>query len=134
MHYDILANGRRTFESERVSDPQTLETIKSLYCEVGYVLDPHSAVGIAAAKRSIARSGDVPHISLSTAHPAKFSSAVKLALKDQKRFDFDAEVLPEEFVGLSQKEKRVTEVEKSWEKVREIVKRQVEEELKTEGN
>jgi threonine synthase len=57
VHKVILENGRRTFESERVSDPQTLETIKSYYEQVGYVPDPHSAVGVPAAKRSIVRTG-----------------------------------------------------------------------------
>jgi threonine synthase len=73
VHKVILENWRRTFESERVSDPQTLETIKSCYKQVEYVLDPHSAVGVAAAERSIVRAGShMPYISLSTAHSAKF--------------------------------------------------------------
>ena len=135
VHKEILENGRRTFESERVSDPQTLETIKSCYEQAEYVLDPHSAVGVAAAKRSIARAGShMPHISLSTAHPAKFSGAVELALKHEIGFNFEEKVLPPEFVGLSQKEKRVTTVENSWENVREIVQKQVEEELKVESS
>lgn len=134
LHAEIMENGRRTFESERVSDPQTLETIKSYYKEVGYILDPHSAVGITAAERSIARTGpQMPHISLSTAHPAKFAGAVEEALKDEAGFNFAEKVLPTEFVGLSEKEKRVTSVENSWEAVREIVKKQVEEELSAEG-
>lgn len=131
VHDEILENGRRTFESERVSDPQTLETIKSYYEQVGYILDPHSAIGVTAAERSIARAGpQMPHISLATAHPAKFAGAVELALKQEAGFNFEEKVLPAEFVGLSQKEKRVISVENSWEKVREIVKKQVEEELR----
>lgn len=134
VHEDILENGLRTFESERVSDTQTLETIKSYYEQLGYVLDPHSAVGVTAAERSMARTGpQMPHISLSTAHPAKFSVAVELALKNEAGFNFEEKVLPEEFIGLSEKEKRVTTVENSWETVREIVKKQVEEELKAES-
>lgn len=31
IHKDILENGQRTFESDRVSDPETIETIKSCY-------------------------------------------------------------------------------------------------------
>ncbi|KAF1810708.1 tryptophan synthase beta subunit-like PLP-dependent enzyme [Eremomyces bilateralis CBS 781.70] len=128
---DLLEIGRRTFESERVSDPQTVQTTKAYYESVGYILDPHSAVGVTAAERSISRAGkDVSHISLSTAHPAKFSSAVGLALEDEKDFDFEAKVLPEEFRGLLQKQERLTTVENSWEHVRELLKKQVEEELK----
>jgi threonine synthase len=126
----ILETGRKTFESERVSDPQTLATIKSYYESIGYILDPHSAVGVTAAERSISRTNSsLPHISLSTAHPAKFAGAVSIALQEEKSFNFEEKVLPEEFKGLLQKETRVTEVKNSWEEVREIVKKQVEEEL-----
>jgi threonine synthase len=130
VYKDVLASARRDFESERVSDEQTVETIKAFYNKLGYILDPHSAVGVTAAQRSMERSAQTPHISLSTAHPAKFAGAVELALKDEEGFNFEEKVLPAEFVGLESKEKRVTSVENDWKKVREIVKAQVEEELK----
>jgi threonine synthase len=114
-----------------VSDVQTLLTIKSFYERLGYVLDPHSAVGVTAAERSISRAGEkIPHISLATAHPAKFAAAVELALQHEEGFDFKKKVLPLEFVGLLQMQERVTTVENSWEHVREIIMEQVEEELK----
>lgn len=135
VHDEILENGRRTFESERVSDAETVETIKASYKKTSYVLDPHSAVGVTASERSIARAGaQTHHISLSTAHPAKFSGVVTKALADEPNFNFEEQVLPEEFKALSTKEKRVTLVENSWEKVREIVKKQVEEDLKAESS
>jgi len=128
---DFLEDGRRSFESERVSDPQTLETMQSYYASVGYVLDPHSAVGVAAADRSIGRVGkQAYHISLSTAHPAKFTAAVELALKNEKGFNFKEKVLPAEFADLLQKEERVTLVKNSWQQVRDLVKQEVEEELR----
>lgn len=146
VHPDILKAAKRDFESERVSDEQTIQTIKQFYAtpatngavngtaaqKGGYVLDPHSAVGVAASLRSMKRSPpETCHISLATAHPAKFASAVDLALKDEPGFSFDA-VLPEEFVGLEKKEKRVITVLKSagWEGVRAIVEKEVELELK----
>jgi threonine synthase len=51
-------------------------------------------------------------------------------LKDEEGFSFNT-VLPEEFVGLEQKEKRVTVVPKAagWEGVRKIVEDEVEAEL-----
>lgn len=135
VHKDILESAKRDFESERVSDAQTLETIKDFYVnDNNYVLDPHSAIGVAAALRSISRVGkETQHISLATAHPAKFANAVDLALKDETSFDFK-KVLPEEFVGLETKERRVTDVPRSavWEGVRKIVQEQVAAELKGE--
>jgi threonine synthase len=135
VYQDVLEAARRTFESERVSDQETLDTIQSLYKEVGYVLDPHTAVGVEAARRSVRRVVEsgmpmVPHISLSTAHPAKFAGAVTLALKDEEGFEFNSKVLPPEFVGLDQKEKRVKDVPNDWQAVRDLVKAEVEEELK----
>ncbi|KAI1820531.1 tryptophan synthase beta subunit-like PLP-dependent enzyme [Xylaria intraflava] len=130
VHSDIMDIGRQTFESERVSDSETLETIRSCYNRTKYVLDPHSAVGVTASIRSLAGSGaQVNHISLCTAHPAKFSGAVESALKDESNFNFNDQVLPAEFKDLLNKEKRVTFVDNSWEKVRDIVKNQVEVDL-----
>jgi threonine synthase len=131
VYKEVLESARRDFGSERVSDEQTLETIQKIYNEVGYVLDPHSAVGVEASLRSCKQTGpEMPHVSLSTAHPAKFAGAVNLALKNEPGFKFDEKVLPTEFIGLDQKEKRVMDVANDWQAVRELVKSQVQEELK----
>lgn len=134
VYKDVHEGAKRDFESERVSDSQTIETIKNYFNKLDYVLDPHTAIGVAAAVRSLDRAQRTPHISLSTAHPAKFAGAVDLALKSEQGFNFEEKVLPTEFVGLENKEKRVTSVENDWKVVREIVKKQVEEELKAAGH
>jgi threonine synthase len=51
-------------------------------------------------------------IVLSTAHPAKFSEAVSQALGQNAKFNFEKDVLPQEFNGLLEKERRVENVEK----------------------
>ncbi|CAK7272063.1 hypothetical protein SEPCBS57363_004941 [Sporothrix epigloea] len=138
VYTDVLETARRTFESERVSDPQTVETIKNVYgssilngAVQPYVLDPHTAVGITAAERSMGRTGaSMPHVSLSTAHPAKFAGAVVMALKDQGAFDFEKQVRPVEFLGLEDKPRRVTMVTNDWREVGALVQKQVDEELK----
>ena len=136
----ILEAAKRDFESERVSDAETLSTIAEVYrwpapegtVGHGYILDPHSAIGVAAAVRSLQRSPPptAHHISLSTAHPAKFSRAVDMALQGEKGYSFDL-VLPEEFRGLEDKPRRVSNVKKSdgWEGVRRVVVAEVEAEL-----
>jgi threonine synthase len=45
--------------------------------ESGYLLDPHSACGVVAARRTL-RSGarDIPHVALATADAAKFPEAM----------------------------------------------------------
>lgn len=53
----------------------------------------------------------IVQIILSTAHPAKFSEAVTRALQSSPHFDFERDVLPEEFRGLLDREKRVIDIE-----------------------
>ena len=76
--------------------------------------------------------GLVPYISLATAHPAKFADAVKLALKDEDRgkFDFEGKVETSELAALRDMERRVLDVENSWEEVGRIVREQVKEDRK----
>ncbi|KJZ73099.1 hypothetical protein HIM_07483 [Hirsutella minnesotensis 3608] len=132
VYKDVLDFARRSFESERVSDSQTIETIKAIYDKVGYVLDPHSAVGVTAALHSMQRAGpNVTHVSLSTAHPAKFAGAVERALKDTQGFDF-ADVLPDEFASFDKMPRRVDTVDNDWKAVREMVKEKVEKELQAQ--
>ena len=50
---------------------------------------------------------------LSTAHSAKFSEAVSKALQDSFNFNFERDILPEEFKGLLQKTRRVITVERA---------------------
>ena len=61
-----------------------LAEIASTFEETGEIVDPHTAVGLAAA-RQLAAGSDVPVVSLSTAHPAKFPDAVKKAVGVEPR-------------------------------------------------
>ena len=116
----ILEAARAEFSSQRVSDAETIDTIREVYQgslsgSKGYILDPHTAIGVAASLRSISSpfEAGIHYISLATAHPAKFANAVDLALRGEKGFDFEKEVLPEEFVDLEKKEKRIRSVARS---------------------
>ena len=60
-----------------VSEEETMATIGDVYGREGYVLDPHTAVGVAAARR-FRPSG--PVVCLATAHPAKFPESVNAAV------------------------------------------------------
>ncbi len=56
----------------------TLETIRTFYNGSGYLLDPHSAVGVHVAGKYA--DPECPTICLATAHPAKFSGAITRAI------------------------------------------------------
>ena len=71
---------RRDVEGARVSDAETLETIRR-YDQRGYLADPHTAVGLCAIEKALARHpAGTLGIVLATAHPAKFAEAVEPTL------------------------------------------------------
>ncbi len=65
------------FHGSHLDDPTTEAEIRRLHGEAGYLADPHTAIGIAAA-RAGALPG-VPCVAMATAHPAKFPDALRLA-------------------------------------------------------
>jgi threonine synthase len=73
-----LAGLHKLFVAHSVGEPETEMTIRSLVEETGMLVDPHTAVAVAAAR---AESGleSAPMVVLSTAHPAKFPEAVERA-------------------------------------------------------
>ena len=67
---------RRHFEAHRLDDAGTKAVIKSVYADSGLLVDPHSAVGIAAGRARTGGATDAqPLVALATAHPAKFPDA-----------------------------------------------------------
>jgi threonine synthase len=66
------------FEGFRLDDAGTLAEIARLHASCGYLADPHSAIGIAAARARPAGRG-VPMVAAATAHPAKFPDAMERA-------------------------------------------------------
>jgi threonine synthase len=76
---DILKALRPRYLAERATDAETISTIARVHEETGLVVDPHTAVGLAAVEAlKFETSG--PVVALATAHPAKFSDAVSRAI------------------------------------------------------
>ncbi|GMU46452.1 MAG: threonine synthase [Porticoccaceae bacterium] len=73
-----LGRARELFSSQRLDDDATIATIRAEYLASEYLLDPHSAIGVAAA-RHCRRDAETPVVCLATAHPAKFPEAVQRA-------------------------------------------------------
>ena len=61
-----------------ISDERTVRTIRTVYEEHGYVLDPHAAVGFAALIDHLRAASDMSGFILGTAHPVKFDSVEKI--------------------------------------------------------
>jgi threonine synthase len=68
---------QQDFLSEKATEEEILETIREFYKETGYILDPHTAVGVRAGLKF---KENYPLICLATAHPAKFPATVNKAL------------------------------------------------------
>jgi threonine synthase len=66
------------FTASSVNDEETRKTIATTFNTTGELLDPHTAVGLAAAQRC-RKNTATPMIVLATAHPAKFPKPVQEA-------------------------------------------------------
>lgn len=73
-----LARAIGTFQAACCDDDLTRQTISTVYKEDGLLIDPHTAVGVAAA-RCADLPADVNKVCIATAHPAKFPDAVEAA-------------------------------------------------------
>ena len=73
-----LQQAGETFTAVRCDDAATTATIRAIYEETGKIVDPHTAIGIAAA-RSAVLPAEMPVVAVATAHPAKFPDAVEAA-------------------------------------------------------
>jgi threonine synthase len=112
-----LAAVTEVFDGASFDDEQTRAEIRRTYEATGVVLDPHTAVGVAAA-RAARRDHDVPMICLATAHPAKFPDAVEQAIGIRPElpehladlFDRDEsyETMPGDLAALQQHIKQLT--------------------------
>jgi threonine synthase len=67
------------FRGFTLDDDGTLAEIRRLWTGAGYLADPHTAVGTAAARALPPADPGVPVIVAATAHPAKFPDAVERA-------------------------------------------------------
>ena len=90
---DTFAALRKRFSADWVSVEESLATIKEVYEEHNYLIDPHTAVGYKVAERL---QGDNPVLVAATAHWCKFGADVYKGLAGLSTKD----ALPEELAGL----------------------------------
>jgi threonine synthase len=88
---------RRDFTATATGEEEVKETIRTFYDSHGYILDPHTAVGVHAATKF--KKVGVPMVCLATAHPAKFAAAVAEAIGS-------APPVPQAIAGITEKPDR----------------------------
>ncbi len=111
----VIAKAREVFDSYSVDDEVTVQTIAEIYEDNEYLLDPHSAVGVKAG-RECRRNPDIPMITLSTAHPAKFPEAVLKAGQKEEP------ILPHHMADLFEREERYEVMPKELSAVQDFIK------------
>ena len=90
------------FTSARVDGDEMAQTMRWALDKAGQIIDPHTAIGLAASLRSDLGKA-VPIVTLATAHPAKFRDAVEGATGQRPLLPRHMEDLfsrPERFVTL----------------------------------
>jgi len=69
------------FDSDFATDAETIETIKNIYNQKKYILDPHTAVATCVYEKYKMRTGDkTPTMILATASAYKFAETIESAL------------------------------------------------------
>jgi threonine synthase len=95
-----LAAMRRDFKAASATMAEVAGCLRRVREGSGYTMDPHTACGVVAAEKALAR-GIVPRIVLATAHPAKFPDAVEAATGERP-------VLPARLAGIMRAKERTT--------------------------
>ena len=109
-----LAKAKPVFSSHRLDDVGTVATIRGEYESSDYLLDPHSAIGVAAG-RHCRNNLETPMIALATAHPAKFPEAVMQAGYPSKPS------LPHHMADLFEREERMQVLANDKDLVQEFI-------------
>jgi threonine synthase len=104
-----------SFRAVAIDDRATLREIERVHADTGWLIDPHTATGTAAA-RALAGSSTSPIVTLGTAHPAKFPDAVERATGVRPQ-------LPDHLADLFDRPERTETVENDLAMVEAVVER-----------
>ncbi|WP_431686382.1 threonine synthase [Hahella sp. NBU794] len=111
-------HARELFDSYAVDDETTLASIDQIYAETEEIVDPHTAIGIKAA-RACRRDKSAPMVILATAHAAKFPEAVvKAGVEEEPK-------LPAHMSDLFDREERFTVLPNDLQAVQRFVQDQL---------
>ena len=105
---------KKIFSSYSISEKETISTIKKVYYEKSIILDPHSAIGVSAGINFLKNNKNSHVITLATAHPAKFSEAVKKAI------GIDPQP-PKRLAGICELEESYDIFDKDFNKIRDFI-------------
>jgi threonine synthase len=124
-HLEIEADQRSdyiegSFRAAAFDDTATLAEIRRTQQTTAMVLDPHTATGVAAARRfgATTTGGESTMVALATAHPAKFPDAVEAATGSRP-------TLPAHLADLFERTERIRHVDNDLDAVERLVEQLV---------
>jgi threonine synthase len=109
-----LKKAQSIFSALKVDEETTIATIKRVYEETSELIDPHTAVGVHAA-RELRTDDAIPMVTLSTAHPAKFPEPVAQATGQHPE-------LPEHMADLFEREEKYDILPHNLEVLKQYIK------------
>ncbi|MEX6686755.1 threonine synthase [Danxiaibacter flavus] len=107
---------KKIFSSTSIDDATTAATIKKVYNEHHYTLDPHGAVGYYALNEYLSEHSDQKGFFLETAHPVKFPEVVEQSTNTKIEF-------PESVQYLQGKSKQSIEMKAGFDALKEWMMR-----------
>ncbi len=113
VHVEIL----KRFIGRRLDDAGTSRVMRDVYAQTGHLIDPHTAVGVHAA-RTAQIDPAIPRLTMATAHPAKFPNAVEAATQVRP-------ALPPALADLFSRAERFTTLDSNLDTIKSFVRENV---------
>lgn len=107
-------NLKNTISGYSVNDDETLMTIRRVYEQYNYILEPHGAVAYYALENYLIENPDKKGFILETAHPVKFPDSVEKAIGGNIK-------IPGSLEGLMMKEKKTVEINSDFEELKRFL-------------
>ena len=96
LNKEQIKNIKKDFFANKVTDKETLKIIKTFSEKYNFLIDPHTATAIGAAKNV---KGDFEILILGTAHPYKFLETIKMATNEEVK-------MPKQMRGILDKKEK----------------------------
>ena len=102
---------KKDFFANKVTDKETLKIIKTFFEKYNFLIDPHTATAVGAAKNV---KGDFEILILGTAHPYKFLETIKMATNEEVK-------MPKQMRGILDKKEKYDILENNTSDVKNYI-------------
>ena len=111
LNKEQIKNIKKDFFANKVTDKETLKIIKTFSEKYNFLIDPHTATAIGAAKNV---KGDFEILILGTAHPYKFLETIKMATNEEVK-------MPKQMRGILDKKEKYDILENNTSDVKNYI-------------